>query len=111
MSEINEKLNKLKNQFETVPEELNDYEKRLRNAELFTYLLKFDGMKMFFDILEGKIRGINAELMENSILDDESRAVMFARKECYREVMKIFTDKEQEVQSINKRINEELKES
>jgi hypothetical protein len=110
MSNLNEKLNKLKGQFDEVPQSLVDYEKQANEAGLFTYLLQFDGMKKFFDILEGKIKGINHELQENVNLDEDSRKAMFIRKDCYREVMKIFTDKQKQLEGIEKYVNEELKE-
>jgi len=111
MATLEEKLNKLKGglEDEQAIETVKGYEKQAKEANLFAYLLQFDGMKLFFDLLEGKIRGINHELQENPNLDEDSRRSMFVRKDCYREVMKIFTDKQKVLESLEIKINEELK--
>jgi len=111
MSSLNEKLNKLREQTEDENslDRIKDWEKQANEASVITHLLQFDGMKIFFATLEGKINAINRELMENPNLDETSRITMFARKDCYREVIKMFTDKQKLLENMEKNINEELK--
>ena len=109
MATLDEKIKKLKDQFDgEVPETINDLEKQSKAAALFTYLLQFDGVNLLLKMLSDKVWQINEQLQENANLDESSRISLFAKKETYRECIKIFTDKEKQLSNIERRINEEL---
>ena len=84
---------------------LERMEKTSRTAELFADLKGHGAVKIILDGLESRIEGINSVLMNKLDLPERDRRDMLIERQCWMDMIAIYTHQEQVMENVKKFIN------
>ncbi len=85
------------------------WEKKVRELTLIKNLKELDGIKQFLAELETMIKEMSTLLSWSKEMTEEERQKVFVRREVYLWVYSFFKDPEEIINSIMKRVEDELK--
>ena len=112
MANIFEKLNKLKKQYkddgQDFPDSFSSWADQAKEAQIYAHLLQFDGMVKFLSNLQTDIEALNSKLALDRHITEEDRQYFFGLKDSKYEIIKFFNSQEKILNSLDKRVNEEL---
>jgi recombinational DNA repair ATPase RecF len=108
MSDIFEKLNKLRNEFTDEADKtiINQWEDELRELGVRIDVLRIEPIRDYIERLANKVRENKKRLSEDSEVAEKERTMLFAEVKVYNEVLNFFLSAKNYAQYLEKQIDE-----
>lgn len=112
MSEGLRKLDQLRKAFlhgdEESQEQIKTWERQLKRSLALLDLANHDGVKLLLNQFQANIEAVNTELTERRTMTLRERELLFVRRDCWQQFLRIFEDARNHAEGIEREIETNL---